>query len=101
MEEFKLLAAYPLKMEKPRLRHGDVTGAYVKAPLRGRPVFMRLDKSVRPDNKTWNEMMDPVMQVMMSVYGLGSAGQNFSEFRHEKMVKWGWMEIVRRRIYAK
>ena len=53
--------AYALKHENGVVLHADVKGAYVKSPLRGRPMMMRLDKNIHP--RAWQHMSDPVVRV--------------------------------------
>ena len=99
LDESKMLMGQTLTIPGAELLHGDVRGAYVKAPLRGRKVFVRIDKTVRPAE--WAAYKDPVVLARRAVYGLGRSDADWGDERHDRMTNNGWKCIVERKVYQK
>ena len=81
-----------LTEEDGDMAHGDVTGAYIKAPHGGRRAFARIRARHRPD--WWKQAFyDPVVEAWSALYGEESAGADWQLYRDEQLKKIGWRKI--------
>lgn len=99
LPEARGVMGYSLFFPKPSCKQGDVRLAYPKAPLQGRPIYFRLDKSIQPEYM--KHMKDPVLELHTTLYGLERADHDWGELRHNLLIQNKWEEIVHRKLYKK
>ena len=75
-----------------RVLTSDVEQAYLQAPLRGKPKFLRLPRWLWP--KAWkDDMKRPVVRLIKALYGLARAGFDWMKFARDRLTSVGWKEI--------
>ena len=80
-----MMLADMLEEDDPAAFHGDVVGAYLKAELRGRPVYARVPASIIKNlaprvQKRYANMKKPMVKVNKAMYGLYRADKDWGDF---------------------
>lgn len=98
--ETRIVVSWGMSAQVPGVLQGDVAGAYVKSPLKGRTIYGIIDESLLPPHLK-GKFRKAVVPLRTALYGLGRADKDWPDYRHSNTISAGWKDVVKRKTYVK